>query len=55
MADKQKSRKPIPAGLGLVFGASLGVVLFAVTDSPVWIALGVGLGILIAAGWARRG
>lgn len=57
MADDEQggSRRPIPAGVGLVFGTSLGVVLFAVTHNPVWIALGAGLGILFGAGWARRG
>jgi hypothetical protein len=53
--EDRKSRKPVPAGAGLIFGVSLGVVLFVVTDNPVWIGLGAGLGILFGAGWARRG
>lgn len=52
--EARNSRKPIPAGVGLIFGAGIGVVLFAVTDNPVWIGLGAGLGILFGAGWARR-
>ena len=49
-----KSRKPIPAGVGLIFGVALGTVLFALTDNAVWIGLGTGLGILLGAGFSRR-
>ena len=52
--ENRGSRGPIPAGFGLVFGAAIGVVLFALTDSPVWIALGSGLGLIFGAGIARR-
>lgn len=48
--EDRESRKPIPAGVGLVFGAATGAVLFALTDNPVWIGLGVGLGILFGGG-----
>jgi hypothetical protein len=54
--DKNReSRKPIPAGVGLIFGVAIGVVLFALTENAVWIGLGAGLGILFGAGFARRG
>ena len=52
--DAHESEKPIPAGVGLIFGTALGVVLSALTDNPVWIGLGAGLGILLGAGFARR-
>jgi hypothetical protein len=56
MVDGQdpESRTAIPAGVGLIFGAGIGTVLFALTDNPVWIGLGAGLGILFGAGFARR-
>jgi hypothetical protein len=46
----------VPAGLGLVFGAAVGVILFALFDRPVWIGLSAGLGLLIGAalGGGRR-
>lgn len=44
----------MPAGVGLIFGAAIGVVLFALTENAVWIGLGAGLGILFGAGFARR-
>ncbi len=50
----QEPRKPLPAGVGLIFGVAIGVVLFAVTENAVWIGLGAGLGILFGAGIARR-
>jgi hypothetical protein len=51
--DSRGTRKPIPAGVGLIFGAGIGTVLFALTDNPVWIGLGLGLGILFGAGLGR--
>jgi hypothetical protein len=51
---KRDARKPMPAGVGLIFGAAIGVVLFALTENAVWIGLGAGLGILFGAGFARR-
>lgn len=54
MTENDKSRKPIPAGVGLIFGVAIGVVLFALTENAVWIGLGAGLGILFGAGFARR-
>jgi hypothetical protein len=50
----RESRRPAPAGVGLIFGTSIGVVLFALTDNPVWLGLGPGLGILLGAGFAKR-
>ena len=52
--EDRKARKPIPAGVGLVFGVALGTVLFALTENAVWIGLGAGLGILFGAGFAKR-
>ena len=51
----RRARKPIPAGVGLIFGAAIGTVLFALTENAVWLGLGAGLGILFGAGFARRG
>ena len=53
--EDRNERKPIPAGVGLIFGVAIGVVLFALTENAVWIGLGAGLGILFGAGFARRG
>ncbi|MEA3511274.1 MAG: hypothetical protein U9R51_07555 [Actinomycetota bacterium] len=55
MADKndRDSRAAMPAGVGLIFGAGIGTVLFALTGNPVWIGLGAGLGIIFGAGIAR--
>ncbi|MGD2043935.1 MAG: hypothetical protein PVJ28_09825 [Acidimicrobiia bacterium] len=56
MADKKdrESRAAIPAGVGLIFGAAIGTVLFALTDSPVWIGLGSGLGIVFGVALGRQ-
>jgi hypothetical protein len=56
MVDKKdrESRAAIPAGVGLIFGAGIGTVLFALTSNPVWIGLGAGLGIIFGGGFARR-
>jgi hypothetical protein len=55
MVDKkdQEPRAAIPAGVGLIFGAGIGTVLFALTSNPVWIGLGAGLGIIFGGGFAR--
>ena len=49
-----QSRKPIPAGIGLIFGVAIAVVFFTLTDNAVWIGLGAGLGLLFGAGLAGR-
>jgi UDP-N-acetylmuramyl pentapeptide phosphotransferase/UDP-N-acetylglucosamine-1-phosphate transferase len=49
----REGRKPIPAGVGLIFGVAVGVVLFTILDNPVWIGLGAGLGILLGGGYGR--
>ena len=56
MVDKKdrETRAAIPAGVGLIFGAGIGTVLFALTSNPVWIGLGAGLGIIFGGGFARR-
>ena len=56
MAAKKdrESRTAIPAGVGLIFGAAIGTVLFALTDNPVWIGLGIGLGIIIGSAFGRQ-
>ena len=33
--------------LGIIIGAGLGAVVFAVTKNPFWIAIGPGLGIVV--------
>jgi hypothetical protein len=53
-AETRERRKPLPAGVGLIFGAAIGTVLFALTENAVWIGLGAGLGILVGAAYARR-
>jgi hypothetical protein len=50
----RETRAAAPAGVGLIFGAGIGTVLFALTGNPVWIGLGAGLGILFGGGFARR-
>jgi hypothetical protein len=54
MVDKkdQERRAAVPAGVGLIFGAGIGTVLFALTSNPVWIGLGTGLGIIFGAAFA---
>lgn len=44
----------VPAGVGLILGAAIGTVLFALTENPVWIGLGTGLGIIFGAAFGRR-
>jgi hypothetical protein len=34
---------------GIIFGASLGAMVFAVTQNPIWIAIGPGLGFVVGA------
>ncbi len=53
--EDRRSRQRIPAGVGIIIGISLGVVLFVAADNPVWIGLGAGLGMLFGAGWVKRG
>lgn len=54
--DKNReSHKPIPAGVGLIFGVAIGVVLFTLTENAVWIGLVAGLGILFGFGFTQRG
>jgi hypothetical protein len=53
--DKDReSRAAFPAGVGLIFGAAIGTVLFALTGSPVWIGLATGLGVIFGAAFGRR-
>jgi hypothetical protein len=40
--------------LGMVIGASIGAVMFGLTDYSGWIGLGAGLGILFGYGYAQR-
>ena len=42
-------------GIGAAFGIIIGVVGFAVTDSPVWIALGLPFGAALGAAADRLG
>jgi hypothetical protein len=52
--ETRERRKPLPAGVGLIFGVAIGTVLFALTENAVWIGLGAGLGILVGAASAKR-
>ncbi|MGB5169104.1 MAG: hypothetical protein WBN35_01730 [Acidimicrobiia bacterium] len=51
MPDKDDSpdRTAIGVGLGLVFGAGVGAVVFALTGNPVWIGIGSGVGLIVGA------
>ena len=40
-------------GLGIAIGAGIGTVLFAITDNPLWIALGPGLGVAFGSAFRR--
>jgi hypothetical protein len=50
----RESQAVIPTGVGLIFGAAIGTVLFALTENPVWIGLGTGLGIIFGAAFGRQ-
>lgn len=45
----ENERIALPIGIGVAFGASLGAVLFAFTQNPVWIGLGAGIGVALGA------
>lgn len=48
--DPNEGRGNTPfVGLGIAFVAGLGVLVFAVTQNPVWIGIGAGLGIVVGA------
>ena len=47
-AKERHGNAPFVA-FGIMIGASLSVVVFAVTQNPVWIAIGSGLGIVVGA------
>lgn len=47
--DDSRDRTAIAVGLGLVFGAAAGAVVFALTSNPVWIGLGSGAGLIVGA------
>jgi len=46
--DHNDSRTPDPVGIGIGFvvGTTIGAVLFAITQNPVWVGLGSGLGLM---------
>lgn len=52
--EDRESQAAIPAGVGLMFGAAIGTVLFALTENPAWIGLGTGLGIIFRAAFGRQ-
>lgn len=41
-------------GVGVALGAGFGSVLFALTESPVWIGVGAAVGAAMGASWQRR-
>lgn len=48
--DSKEDRGNAPfVAFGIIIGAGLGVVVFAVTQNPFWIAIGPGLGIVVGA------
>ena len=44
--------KAMPVGMFVGIGISLGIVVFAVTDSPIWIGAGIILGAAIEMAFA---
>ena len=48
--DSKEDRGNAPfVAFGIIIGASLGGVVFAVTQNPVWLAIVSGLGIVVGA------
>ena len=48
--DPKERRGNAPfVAFGIIIGASLGVVVFTVTQNPVWIGIVSGLGIVVGA------
>ncbi len=48
--DPKERRDNAPfVAYGIMIGASLGVVVFAVTQNPVWIGILSGLGVVVGA------
>ncbi len=46
--DSKEDRGNAPSvAFGIIIGASLGAVVFAVTKNPFWIAIGPGLGVVV--------
>lgn len=55
MTEDQKPEMDATAvGVGVALGAGLGSVLFAITDSPVWIGVGTAIGAALGAAWNSR-
>ena len=44
---KRRDNRPVIAGM--IFGFGLGVVVFAITQNPIWVGFGAGLGIVAGA------
>ena len=47
--SKEDRDNPPFVAFGIIIGAGLGAVVFAVTQNPFWIAIGPGLGIVFGA------
>lgn len=47
--DDQRKKKALNVGLGAAFGAAAGTVVFAITNNPIWIAIGPAIGVAFAA------
>lgn len=45
--DDSKNSTATAVGIGLVFGAGVGAVVFALTGNPVWIGIGSGAGLIV--------
>ena len=49
---KEKNKHPNNAGRWVGAGTAIGMAIFAATDEPVWIAIGVAIG--EALGWKKK-
>lgn len=45
--DDSKNSTATAVGIGLVFGAGVGAVVFSLTGNPVWIGIGSGTGLIV--------
>ena len=55
--ERHRGRRPAAGptiGAGIAVGVGVGVALYGATGSPVWIALGLGFGLVIGAGMQAK-
>ncbi len=53
-APDEKKREANGLALGLIFGPAVGVALMAATDNPAWLAIGIGVGLILGAAFEGR-